>query len=47
MGFYARQDNIHWVTQWPITVDRAAADIHIMFPAEFHARADFKDKLAD
>jgi len=47
MGFYARQDNIHWVTQWRITVDRAAADIHIMFPAEFHARPDFKEKLVD
>ena len=47
MGFYARQDNIHWVTQWPITVDRAAADIHVMFPAEFHERPDFEDKLDD
>ena len=47
MGFYARQDNIHWVTQWPIDVNRSAADIHIMFPQPFHQRADFKTKLAD
>ena len=47
MGFYARQDNIHWVTQWPIDVDRSAADIHIMFPKPFHDRPDFADKLVD
>ena len=47
MGFYARQDNIHWVTQWPIDVNRSAAEVHIMFPEEFHARPDFEEKLAD
>jgi Rieske 2Fe-2S family protein len=47
MGFYARQDNIHWVTQWPIDVGRSAAEVHIMFPKEFHERPDFTAKLAD
>ncbi|MEM7466572.1 MAG: SRPBCC family protein [Pseudomonadota bacterium] len=47
MGFCTRQDNIHWVTQWPLSVDRSAADIHIMFPKEFHERSDFNDKLED
>ena len=47
MGFYARQDNIHWVSQWPIDVNRAVAELHIMFPEEFHERSDFKEKLAD
>lgn len=47
MGFYARQDNIHWVTQWPIDANRSAADVHIMFPKEFHERPDFEEKLAD
>ncbi|HCU89305.1 MAG TPA: hypothetical protein DGR97_05160 [Gammaproteobacteria bacterium] len=47
MGFYARQDNIHWVSQWPIDVNRSVAELHIMFPEEFHERSDFKEKLAD
>lgn len=47
MGFYARQDNIHWVTHWPLEVNRSASEIHIMFPEEFHERPDFTEKLAD
>ncbi len=46
-GFYARQDNMHWVTQWPIDVNRSAADVHMMFPKEFHERPDFSEKLKD
>ena len=47
MSFYARQDNIHWITEWPINVNQSVADVHIMFPKEFHERSDFAEKLAD
>ena len=47
MGFYARQDNIHWITEWPLDVDRCVADLHIMFPKSFHEREDFEEKLGD
>ena len=45
MGFYARQDNIHYVTEWPLAVDRSVAILHIMFPKQNFDLPDFEDRV--
>jgi Rieske 2Fe-2S family protein len=44
MGFYARQDNIHFVTEWPLGVDRSLAMFYMLFPKQHLELPDFKER---
>ena len=45
MGFYARQDNIHYVTESPIGPNRSAAIVYMHFPKQNFELPDFNDRV--
>lgn len=45
MGFYARQDNIHYITEWPIGTNRSMALVHMLFPKQRFYLPDFKERI--
>ncbi len=45
MGFYARQDNIHFITEWPIDIDRSRAVIYMIFPKQHLELPDFRERV--
>lgn len=45
MGFYARQDNIHYVTEWPIGVEKSLAVVHMLFPKQYFDLPDFAQRV--
>jgi Rieske 2Fe-2S family protein len=45
MGFYPRQDNIHFITEWPLAVDRSVAIFYLLFPKHCFQMPDFHERV--
>jgi choline monooxygenase len=46
MHILARSDNVHPIIMWPLGKDRARIICYMLWPREWHALADFRERVA-
>jgi phenylpropionate dioxygenase-like ring-hydroxylating dioxygenase large terminal subunit len=46
MQLFARSDSIHPFVMWPVGVDKVRITCYMLWPKEWHAQSDFREKVA-